>query len=168
MSDTIGKAELIDLIQTERARLEALLGQLTEAQLAQPGVAGDWSAKDIMAHLAFWEQKMLQRTQAVVRGERPEILRVEGEEWETTMNRINDQNFAANRARPLPEVQADFQRSYEQVLAVMEGITDDDLAETSPATQLLGRPLHDLISGDTYEHYREHGDAIRAWVEKQP
>jgi uncharacterized protein (TIGR03083 family) len=167
MSDTITNAELMRLIRKGRAEFEALLGQMTDEQMARRGAAGDWSVKDILAHLTFWEQSMLRRIKAVVRGERPESMRVEGEEWETTMNRINDQNFAANRQRPHAEVLADFQRSHQEAIAFIGTISDADLAEGSRAAQTLGRPLHDLIAGDTYEHYAEHGDAIRQWLKQR-
>ena len=49
------KTTLLNTIQTERARFEALIAPLSEAQLCSPTLDGQWSIKDIMAHIAEWE-----------------------------------------------------------------------------------------------------------------
>ena len=46
------KDELIKQIETEWDNLQAALDGLTEEQMHQPGVVGEWSIKDILAHIA--------------------------------------------------------------------------------------------------------------------
>lgn len=41
---------------TERARLEALVGRLTDADLQRPMPEG-WTVAGVLAHLAFWDQR---------------------------------------------------------------------------------------------------------------
>src|SRR5262245_23587754 len=55
------QAALLEKIRSERARLEQSIAMLSEAQLTQPGVVGESSVKDIMAHLTVWEQRLIQR-----------------------------------------------------------------------------------------------------------
>ena len=43
---------------TERARLRALVGRLSEADLARPMPAG-WTVAALLAHLAFWDQRIV-------------------------------------------------------------------------------------------------------------
>lgn len=43
---------------SERARLEALVGRLSDAQLGRPMPAG-WTVAAVLAHLAFWDQRVL-------------------------------------------------------------------------------------------------------------
>src|SRR2546427_7413164 len=40
----------------ERARLEALVARLTDADLRRPLAAG-WTVAGVLAHLAFWDQR---------------------------------------------------------------------------------------------------------------
>ncbi|HNP86424.1 MAG TPA: ClbS/DfsB family four-helix bundle protein, partial [Kouleothrix sp.] len=59
MSDTPGtKAELLERIRSSYAALNALVLQLSTAQLTQP-IDTTWSVKDMLAHITAWEQIML-------------------------------------------------------------------------------------------------------------
>jgi hypothetical protein len=46
------KAIMIEKLQTERKRLEQNLAHLSREQMHLPGVVGEWSTKDVLAHLA--------------------------------------------------------------------------------------------------------------------
>lgn len=46
------KTSLLNTIQAEYAQFESLIAPLTEAQLCTPPLDGEWSIKDIMAHIA--------------------------------------------------------------------------------------------------------------------
>jgi hypothetical protein len=52
------KAELLERVRREYAALEQVIGRLSEAQLTAP-IDGSWSAKDILAHIAAWQQILL-------------------------------------------------------------------------------------------------------------
>jgi hypothetical protein len=43
---------------SERARLQALVSRLSDAQLGRPMPAG-WTVAAVLAHLAFWDQRVL-------------------------------------------------------------------------------------------------------------
>ncbi len=51
------KDELIKKIETEWDNLQAALDGLTEEQMHQPGVVGEWSIKDILAHITAWQTR---------------------------------------------------------------------------------------------------------------
>ncbi len=44
---------------------------LTGAQLTAPGAAGDWSVKDILAHVTTWEEEALKALPHILQGGRP-------------------------------------------------------------------------------------------------
>jgi uncharacterized protein (TIGR03083 family) len=167
MNEPMTKAELLGLIETEHARLEAILAPLSEAQMTEGSLASGWSVKDMLAHLTWWEQRMLQVVQAAARGERLPRLSREGEDEEATINRVNAETYQANHLRPLHEVRADFQRSYRQVVELVHSLSDDDLAPVSSIAQTLGGPLQPLIAANTYDHYREHSEMIRSQAGKR-
>jgi hypothetical protein len=56
MQDDMDKTSLLKTIQTEYAEFESIVAPLSEAQLCSPTLDGGWSVKDIMAHVAVWEQ----------------------------------------------------------------------------------------------------------------
>ena len=55
----MNKSEWLDTLQTERAQWEALLVQVGEARMTQPGAAGEWSVKDVIAHVTWFEREMV-------------------------------------------------------------------------------------------------------------
>ena len=136
-------------IRAEHARLEALLADIPDMQFIQPGVFGEWSAKDMLAHITFWEQRLI----AYMNGARESLIQP-GEDEQAGIDRINAGVLAANRDRPLAEVRAAFGDSYQQALALVESLSADDLADD----ELFG-----LIAGDTFGHYREHIMMLEDW-----
>jgi mycothiol maleylpyruvate isomerase-like protein len=66
---SMNKSELLHGLREEYRRWEALLGQIGEARMDQPGAAADWSIKDIIAHLTGWRHRTVARLQAAQRGE---------------------------------------------------------------------------------------------------
>jgi hypothetical protein len=65
----VTRAELLARLDRERAALAAELDQFTPDQQVKPGVVGDWSIKDLLAHLIAHEQRALQEVQSALRGE---------------------------------------------------------------------------------------------------
>ena len=53
----MNKSELINELQKEYGQWKALLDQIGPARMDQPGVNGDWSMKDIVAHLTGWQPR---------------------------------------------------------------------------------------------------------------
>jgi hypothetical protein len=52
----MNKSELLNWLQQQNRQWEAFLDQIGEERMDQGGVAGDWSIKDIIAHLAVWQR----------------------------------------------------------------------------------------------------------------
>jgi hypothetical protein len=53
MTQQKSKAELVAMRRALYAHLDELIAGLSEQQLHMPGVNGDWSVKDHIAHLTF-------------------------------------------------------------------------------------------------------------------
>jgi hypothetical protein len=129
-------------MREEHARLEALLAGIGDERFVQPRRFGAWSAKDMLAHITFWEQRLI----AYVNGAKESLIQP-GEDEQAAIDRINADVLAANRDRPLAEVRAAFERSYQQALTLAESLSVEDLADEE---------LRDLFAADTFGHYREH------------
>lgn len=133
--------ELLAQIETEHRRLEQNILALSEAECTQPGVVGEWSAKDLLAHLTAWEQRLLQRVQG-----QPET----GADLST--HEFNEQLYQANRTRSWAEVRAAYEQSYAQVLALIERL---------PEAELMRWQQH--FGWNTYGHYRWAKTQLRQW-----
>lgn len=156
------KAELFAAIQAERAHLEKLLSLLSDERMCQPALDGQRSVKDLLAHITAWEQRCLGWIEAGLRGETP--TRPEpGYAWED-IDRLNERTYLANQHHPLHDVLADSRRSYQQLLALVQALSEEDLTDPDRFPWTEGELLAWYIGANSFEHYHEHGDQIYAWI----
>jgi hypothetical protein len=80
------------------------------------------------------------------------------------MDALNAQFYQENKSRPLNEVLIDFRTTYLQIMDIIQAMPEDDLINPQKFSWTQGRPLLDLVAGDTYEHYQEHIKQIQEWL----
>ena len=145
--DEIGLA-LERLERSWRGLTEALDG-IPEERLGEAGAVGTWSVKDVMGHLAFWDEQALMAAERHLAGQAP----VQVPDWE----RMNERQAAERADRSAAEQRAEMERAHEMIVALLESRPPLDPA----AVGLCG-----CLEEDTYQHYDEHARDIRAWRER--
>ncbi len=168
MSEQFGpmpKPEILQNIRQERAHLEATLSRVSAEDMETPGVEGEWSIKDILAHIVAWEQRMIGWLQEAAAGLVPQMPEP-GMTWDD-LDLLNQQTYEENKARPLAEVQADFESSFQQAVQTVESIEEADLSQAERFPWRAGRPLWVMVAANTWWHYKEHGERIQAWLQKK-
>lgn len=153
------KEALLGDIQVQRRQLELNLHALTPAELVAPGVVGEWSVKDLLAHLAAWEQLLLGWDAAGRAGRIPSIAPVGLSR--AAIADLNQQIYAQNCTRPLEDVQEEFHRSYEQVWAILQTIPEEEMFAAGRFAWTGRLSLADYIAGNTCSHYRWAKNQIR-------
>lgn len=155
------KAELLHWLQEEQQQWTAFLDQIGPERMDQPGVAGDWSIKDIVAHLTDWQPRQIARLQAAQRGE-PEPP----PPWPAhlqTDDEINAWIYAANHGRSVREVLDQSQQVFQQLLAVIESLPDD--IEIEPAYHIIQLGGQRFSASEFFDHFHDdHEPDIRAWL----
>jgi len=162
MDSYTSKAQLLDDLRDEQARWEALLHDIGEDHMTQPGVAGEWSIKDIVAHLTGWRRRTVGRFQAALRHEpSPPPL------WPPhlqTDDEINAWIYAASRDRPLADVLRESRDVFEQLVETLGAFPESDLLDPARFPWLEGEPL----SGAAFfaHFHEEHEPDMRAWLDR--
>ena len=155
MTDTpTTMAELRERIGSSYAALEQTIGQLSDKQLTAP-IDGSWSAKDILAHIAAWAQVTIHFH---VGGRSFEdVTHIPDVPYATTpVDQINEAFYERDRNLPLAQVLQSFRSSHQQLLAMLDGMSDADLFKPyTPAGRGSGQMIEWII-GDSYDHYDEH------------
>lgn len=157
------KAQLIDLIRRARADELALISTLTDAEREMQGTLDHWSAKDHVAHLTLWRKILVERLSAAQRSETPEK--------HDNYLEINDRGFEADRYLTWEKVLAESYRSYDELLAKMAEMSEEELTDPGRYPWLAGEPLTRNVHGDGCDHtqihlsqlYLERGDRERAF-----
>jgi hypothetical protein len=151
-------ARLASILQTERTQWNALLAQVSLDRMEIPGVEGEWSVKQLVAHLTWYEQAILEGARQVLSTGTFTRRRVTG------LDEQNTQIAAESRTRPAGDVLAEADEVFGQLLALVAALPEDILNDP----QLLGLP-EDLVpwmgvANNSYAHYRQHEPALRAWL----
>ncbi|HLZ73293.1 MAG TPA: maleylpyruvate isomerase N-terminal domain-containing protein [Dehalococcoidia bacterium] len=157
MPDRMDRSTLLVRLQEAHAELEAALAAVDTARLSEPGVTGDWSVRDLLDHVCFWEQRLLWRL-GLSAAEQPAPLS------EPEMHRVNAESVAAARVRTPAETLAAHRQVYAELLATVSALGEAELNGTVRLGE-PGGPLWEQIASDTYEHYEEHAAEIRAWLD---
>ena len=155
------KSELLDWLQEEYQRWESLLDQIDRIHMDQPGVNGDWSMKDIVAHQWGWLPRLIMRIQAAQRGEVeppppwPAHLQTDDE--------INAWIYETNRGRSVQEVLGDSDRVFQQLVSAIKGLPDDVRIESEGHLVWLNGQR--FAVGEFFDHFHDDHEAdVRAWM----
>jgi hypothetical protein len=158
------KRELINNIQREREQLNAVLAQVPPARMTEPGIAGAWSAKDILAHLAVWSSRAVTLVFQAEHGAKLQLPTSSANDWAD----VNAKDHAEQKDRPLDRVMADFNAVHAQLVKRLHAWPDEaTLFDTQRHSALKGRSLADCIWSDSGEHDAEHRAQIQAWLKKE-
>lgn len=155
--------DLINVIKNERSHLESLIANLSESELIEPGVEGDWSIKDLMAHIAAWEKLAHDRIHATLTGEPLTYPVIQGDEF---IDSFNLDAYTENKDMLLKEVTADFQKSYDVFLNQIKTLNDEILFKKLPFDWAGDLTAQVVISANTHWHYLEHSETILKWMQK--
>ena len=163
----MNKFELLQWLQEEYQQWQAFLDQIGPARMDQPGVTGDWSIKDIVAHLVGWQPRLIARLQAAQRGE-PEPP----PPWPAhlqTDDEVNAWLYEAYHGRSVREVLDESQQVFQQLVAAIEALPDEILIE--PAYHIVRLGGQRFSTSEFFDHFHDdHEPEMRAWlarVEKQ-
>lgn len=161
------KSQMLDSIRAHRARWEALLAEVGEERMLEPGLMESWTFKDVAAHLTGWRERATNaRLEAGMRNEPPGPppwpLELD-EEDDEDVQVINQWIYQRNRDRSLSEVLADARHSWQRMEVAVEGLSEQVLTDPDRFPWMNGYALGDVVPGSS-GHFEEHETMIRAWL----
>ncbi len=151
MSRPSSKAQLLSESQQEYEALWKLIEPLTPEQMTQPGTLGEWSVKDVLAHLTEWI-RMFQGWYAVgLRGETP-VTPAAGYKW-NQLPALNQRIYEQYRQQPLDEVLTHFQEAHHQIMALVASLAEEDLLNPDFLSWTKAHPLLYWLAANMSMHY---------------
>lgn len=160
MEDRLERGEILRRLRAEHRRLCVTLEQLTPAQVVQPDVVGYWSVKDVVSHLVFWNQFVVDEVNAAVAGKVHPHPPGTGDE-------INAQAVAEYDGRDWDKVHILFEQSCEQIITLVQTLPEEAFEPGNRIEQVLEETIHGALANNTYEHWPVHEAQIRAWMATQ-
>jgi len=156
----MNRSELMDKLRAGRDQLDPALAQLNDEQMLLPGLNDNWSGKDLLAHIAFWEWRAAHLFDQLVRTGK--VVDTVG--LPTDLNALNAKVYADGSQRSLPDVRHNEQKAYQAILALVENASDDDLFNPDRFAWCEGKPFVNWIVDNTYGHYDEHMQNLQNWI----
>jgi hypothetical protein len=166
VAELMTKSELLQAIREQRANVDRVVAE-TGDRMNEPGAMGDWTMKDVIAHLTGWRQRSVARMEAAVAQREPVLPWgvPEGAD-DYDYEAINQRIHAANSIRTVEEVLAESRASFDQLEAAVAALSDDDLFSPSRFGWMRGAALGPSVIGGTVEHFHdEHEADIRAFLQ---
>jgi hypothetical protein len=121
----------------------------------EPGVTGDWSVRDIIAHVTWWEEEALAHLPLVLTGGRPPRYSV----TYGGIDAFNAQMTERTRRLSLSDVLERRDEVHRRLVALVQRAPEDQLTGESRFRRRLRL--------DTHGHYPKHERAIRTWRERR-
>lgn len=145
------KQKFLDNLGQAWAAFQESYAGLTAEQLVEPGVTGEWSVKDILAHVSWWEEESLHHLPLILQGERPpRYSQVYG--GIDAFNALKSEQW---RGISLAEVQARLEETHRRLLEYLGNVPEEQFTKETRFRRRLG--------WDTYKHYPIHAQAIEDW-----
>jgi hypothetical protein len=165
MTTRPSKSALLAQIEREHIFWEQLVAVIGEDHMLESGATGDWTFKDVVAHLNGWRGKTLARLDAALHGHapvRPFWLAHLNEEED--IEEINAWIYQANHDRPLRDVLDAYQCSFSSMRDAVSALSERDLTEPGRYDWMEGEALTALITASFGHLHEEHEPALRAWL----
>lgn len=162
----LNKADLLARIDRAYTVLIETIGRLTPAQIVTRPTEDAWSVKDIVAHIATWEQALVRY--CLQRQPFEAAVEIAGAQPGTAgEDELNAQFFRRFQHWTWDNVWSFLQASHQQTLAALTALPETEwLKPVSATVSTATEPLLNHVIWNTYDHYIHHLETIRGLVFK--
>jgi len=150
----VDRRQLLGRLDSAWTAFQASYAGLSDGELMEPGVTGDWSVKDILAHVTTWENEALTHVPLILEGGTPP-------RYSVTYGGIDAFNARMTREKAdlsLAAVRRQMDETHARLIDLVRQLPDEQVRRETRARRRLRL--------DTYGHYPLHAEAIRQWRRK--
>jgi hypothetical protein len=149
----MNKQQLLVNLDKAWKQFKESFSDLTEDQMTVPCVTGDWTVKDIVAHVSTWEKEALKTLPLILQGKRtPRYKDLYG-----GINAFNAKMSLFNRNQSLFKILQESESIHQQLVAYINNSPDELFTSETRFRRRLRL--------DTFSHYPIHAKAIAEWHE---
>jgi hypothetical protein len=148
------KKQLLTKLNKSWSAFRESYAGLSDDQLLEPGVMGDWTVKDIIAHISVWEQESLSHLPHLLKGEStPRYADLYG-----GIDAFNAMMIGKMHRFTLSEVHQRLEGTHHELLDYLQSVPEEHF--------LAENRFRRRLRLDTYSHYPIHTRAILEWRER--
>lgn len=158
------KTELLAKLNENCNELLSLSVGLADEQVTVTPVVGEWTIKDVVGHVAFWDQVLLDHVRESYTQGRPHPQR------DDEMDDIaNPREAAKRKAWSWQRVRAEFENARRAVIERVESLSEVDLSVQVPSPWRGDNRFYSvaqMIEEVAIGHSQEHIEQIKNWKTK--
>ncbi|MCD6475486.1 MAG: DinB family protein [Anaerolineaceae bacterium] len=142
--------ELLECLHSARAEWDKAIEKLDDRQLIQPNVCGHWSVKDIIAHVAWYDNQMVDMISS-------HSMTEASEWWLLPTDERNEKIYQEIKDQSLKDVHLQGKAVFKALLNCIYGMKDEELTDPAhfDAMPLNWQPV-DIIAQNTWLHTQAH------------
>jgi hypothetical protein len=148
------KAEILVRMGTSYRALRAAFDRAGPELLVRPGTWGEWSLKDLLAHLAYWQQHSTEILQRAAAGDIGESSATD----DPSVDEVNQHIYQANRDRPLADMLEAFEVGHLAFRTAIKSLP--------PSVYVENERVRMEVGWDGYLHYDEHRADIERAIQQ--
>ena len=157
MEVTISRDVMLEKISRTWAEWQAVLADVPADRMEVPSM-GDWTVKDILAHITWHEREMIELVRTKVFAGSPL--------WNEPIEVRNQAIYREHRDLPLAAVLADHESVHAGLMALLGDLDEADLNEPGRIARMPEEwNLALILEGNTWEHYPDHAGPLREWID---
>ena|SRR2546422_10732882 len=148
------RQQLLNKLDKAWAAIRESYAGLSDSQLTEPGVTGNWSVKDILAHVTTWEEEALKHLPLIIKGGRPPRYSIKY----GGINAFNALMTEQKRDLSLSDVLRQQDETHRRLINYVQRAPEEQFTRETRFRRRLWL--------DTYGHYPKHARAICEWRER--
>jgi hypothetical protein len=155
--------EAIQQLRAGRKELQETILGLTEEDFLRPKAIDKWTLKDMLAHVASWDEEIVRVLQTFTMPGESQYTYVIADRngfavW-------NEEQVGSRRERTFSETMSEYEIARRDLIQVVEGLTDAVLNRSRMTS--WGKPATGFALIMTQvEHDREHAEQVRSYRKK--
>ena len=150
-NEAMKKQKVLDKLERAWVEFNESCAGLTDDELLQSGVTEQWSVKEMMAHVSWWEEEALKHLPLILQGKRLTRYSIEY----GGIDAFNAQMTELKRDLPLVEVRTGMDATHKRLVEYLLSVPEEHFAS--------GTRFYHRLRLDTYGHYPIHTRAILTW-----
>lgn len=157
---TARRQMLAGQLHDSRERLLQSFAGLSNEQMQEPGVCGDWSVRDVLAHIAAWDRATTAAYRDMAASKRPPFLDLDLEGIEA----FNLQRHQASAQASVDEAANELLAAREEMLELLREVDNKVLFAPAPGDTHADLSIAACVNV-TISHDEEHAEMIEEWRE---
>jgi hypothetical protein len=140
--------KLIGLLNFSYEYEKRYLATLTDEERTAAGAADDWSPKDVMAHVSYWD---IQAAKELV-----DPATYEPPDYGADFNAVNESFWQKFQEMGWEEIEAMVEQAHKDLVAGLNGLDDDQLSDAERYEWTRNRPLWHRVCFGCFYHPMAH------------